>query len=84
MIFIVIGVAQPEGVKVYVAVPAVEVLIVEGLHVPAIPLLETDGSAGAVLFRQNGPIALKAGVGRLLITTFMVTAAAQFTEGVNV
>jgi hypothetical protein len=38
------------GVKVYVVVPAVAVLIVAGLHVPFMPLIEVPGSAGAVAF----------------------------------
>ena len=36
------------GVKVYVAVPAAEVLIVAGDHVPAIPLFEVPGKASGV------------------------------------
>ena len=39
-----------DGVKVYVVVPAVEVLMVAGLHVPVIPLVDVVGRAGAVLF----------------------------------
>jgi hypothetical protein len=38
------------GVKVYVVVPAVAVLMVAGLHVPVIPLLDVVGRTGAVLF----------------------------------
>ena len=38
------------GVKVYVVVPTVAVLIVAGLQVPVMLLLELVGSAGAVLF----------------------------------
>ena len=50
-ISIVTGTAQPaEGVKVYVVVPAVDVLIVEGLHVPLIPLVDDVANDGAVLF----------------------------------
>ena len=37
------------GVKVYVVVPAVDVLIV-AFQVPVIPLLDGDGNGGAVLF----------------------------------
>ena len=51
-----------EGVKVYVVVPGVNVLIVAGLQVPVIPLVEVVGSAGGVLFWQSGPIAVNAGV----------------------
>ena len=36
------------GVKVYVAVPAAEVLIVAGDHEPAIPLLEVPRNASGV------------------------------------
>ena len=38
-----------DGVKVYVVVPAVAVLIVAGLHVPVIPLFDVVGRTGAVL-----------------------------------
>jgi hypothetical protein len=38
------------GVNVYVVVPRVVVLITAGLHVPANPLLDVPGNAGAVLF----------------------------------
>ena len=38
------------GVKVYVVVPAVLVLIVAGFHVPATPFVDVVGSTGAVLF----------------------------------
>ena len=38
------------GVNVYVVVPRVAVLMVDGLHVPANPLLDVPGNAGAVLF----------------------------------
>jgi hypothetical protein len=38
------------GVKVYVVVPAVAVLMVAGFHVPVIPFVEVVGSAGAAAF----------------------------------
>ena len=38
------------GVNLYVAVPALTVLITVGFQVPEIPLAETRGSAGATLF----------------------------------
>ena len=50
------------GVNVYIVVPAVEVLIIAGFHVPVMPLVEVNGNAGGIEFRQNGPIALKVGV----------------------
>jgi hypothetical protein len=49
------------GVNVYVVVPTVDVLIVDGLHVPESPLFDVAGSAGAVLFWQRGPICVNAG-----------------------
>lgn len=42
------------GVKVYVVVPGVDVLMVAGFHVPVIPLLDVVGNAGAVAFWHNG------------------------------
>ena len=52
MISIVAVVAQPDddGVKVYVVVPAADVFIVAGLHVPVILLFDVVGNAGAVAF----------------------------------
>jgi len=41
---------------VYTVVPTVVVLIVAGFHVPAKPLSEVAGNAGAVLFWHSGPI----------------------------
>jgi hypothetical protein len=49
------------GVKVYVVVPVVAVLIVAGFQVPVIPLLEVVGKTGAALFWQSGPIASNVG-----------------------
>ena len=49
--FIVTGTAQPpEGVNVWVVVPAIPVLILDGLQVPLIPLFDVTGNVGAVLF----------------------------------
>ena len=39
-----------DGVKVYVVVVAIAVLIIAGLHVPVIPFVEVVGKAGAALF----------------------------------
>ena len=58
-------------------VPAVVVLIVAGDHVPVIPLVDVVSKAGAVLFRQSGPIAAKAGVMLLVIVISMVTTVAH-------
>ena len=38
------------GVKVYVVVPLVDVLIIAGFQVPVIPLFDVVGNAGAVAF----------------------------------
>ena len=48
VISIVAVLAQPSdvGVKVYVDVPVVDVVIVAGLHVPVILLFDVDGSDG--------------------------------------
>jgi hypothetical protein len=48
---IVTGVAHPaDGVKVYVVIPTVDVLIVEGLHEPLMLFKDVAGNAGAALF----------------------------------
>jgi hypothetical protein len=39
-----------DGVNVYVTVPKADVLMLAGLHVPAIPSLDVGGSAGGVEF----------------------------------
>jgi hypothetical protein len=50
--FKVAGIAQlpADGVNVYIAVPRTDVLILAGLHVPAIASFDTNGSAGGVEF----------------------------------
>ena len=48
-IFIVAVVPHPdEGVKVYIAIPVADVLIVDGSHVPVILLFDVVGRAGGV------------------------------------
>ena len=59
------------------AVATTAVLIVAGDHVPVIPLVDVVGKAGAVLFRQSGPIAAKAGVMLLVVVISMVTTVAH-------
>ena len=49
------------GVKVYVLVPALSVLIVAGLQVPVIPLSDVFGNCGTVEPWHNGPICANAG-----------------------
>jgi hypothetical protein len=55
------------GVNVYVAVPAVDVLIVAGFQLPVILLLDEAGNDGAVEFRHNGPMGEKFGVTDALV-----------------
>ena len=52
MIFSVAVVAHwpAAGVKVYVVVPTVAVLIVAGLHVPVMPLTDVYSNSGEVVF----------------------------------
>jgi hypothetical protein len=70
---------------VYVVVPAVAVLIVDGFQVPANPLSDVVGRLGAVLFKQNGPICAKVGVICALIKISIVVVAAHCpADGVNV
>ena len=65
------------GVKVYVVVPGVAVLIVAGLHVPVIPLVEVMGKVGGAEFWQRAPIALNVGVTGGLIVIFSVAVVAH-------
>ena len=65
------------GVKVYNVVPGVLVLMVAGFHVPVIPLVEADGSAGAVEFWQIGPIGKNVGVTLSLTVTVIVVEVAH-------
>ena len=57
--------------------PLAVVLITAGLQVPVMLLPDVVGSAGAVLFRHNGPICVNVGVIWLEITISMVTVVAQ-------
>ena len=50
------------GVKVYVVVPGVDVLITAGLQVPLMLLFDVNGNAGATEFKQSEPNGLKVGV----------------------
>jgi hypothetical protein len=82
------GVAQlpADGVNVYVTVPGTVVLILAGLHVPAIPSFDTPGSGGAMAFWQY-EFAMVGKVGATLpaIVTFKEAGFAQLpADGVNV
>jgi hypothetical protein len=66
-------------------VPSADVLMLAGLHVPAIPSFDVDGNKGAVECWQSGPMASNVGVRLLTIVTFKVVTVAQLpAEGVNV
>jgi hypothetical protein len=65
------------GVNVYVTIPAADVLIVAGLQVPVMLFVELAGSAGAVEFRQRGPICVNVGVICGFMTTIIVAEEAH-------
>jgi hypothetical protein len=65
------------GVNVYVVVPATAVLITAGFHVPMMPLLEVDGSAGAAEFWQSAAIDVNVGVICGLIVILKVAVVAH-------
>ena len=72
------------GVKVYVVVPRLEVLIVAGLQVPVMPLVEVVANTGAALFRQSAPIVLNVGVTLgVTVTSRVVVVAHCPTAGVK-
>ena len=50
LIVAVVAHVLPVGVNVYVVAPVVDVLIDDGLHVPAMPFADAGGSGGAVEF----------------------------------
>ena len=65
--------------------PAADVLIVAGLHVPAIPLFEIDGNASAVLFWHSGPICVNVGMVCAFTVMLSVVEVAHWPfAGVNV
>jgi hypothetical protein len=72
------------GVNVYVVVPGVDVLIVDGLHVPVNPLSDVPGSAGAVAPTQNGPTGVKVGTTWSSIVISRVAVVAHGSVGVKV
>jgi hypothetical protein len=77
--------ATPSGVKVYVVVPVVAVLIVDGVQVPVILLLEVVGKVPGVSPEQYGPMASKVGVIIRSIVIVKVCVVAHCpADGVNV
>ena len=72
------------GVKVYVVVPGVEVLMVDD-HEPLTPFVEVVGNTGAVSFWQILSMASKVGVIRSVTVTVRVVVVAHWpAAGVNV
>jgi hypothetical protein len=67
----------PSGVKVYVKIPAVAVLIVAGFQLPLIEFSEMPSSKGATEFSHNGPIWVKIGVMEEVISTSIVVITAH-------
>jgi hypothetical protein len=67
------------GVKVYVVMPTVLVLIVLGFHVPVIEglLMELEGKLGAAPPKHNGPIDANTGVIEFVISMSMVVMVAH-------
>ena len=57
--------------------PELAVFIAAGLHVPVIPFVEVVGNTGAELFWHNDPIALNAGMVKLLTVMVMEAPAAH-------
>jgi hypothetical protein len=63
----------------------VDVLMLAGLHVPAIPSFDTSGNDGGAEFWQSGPIVLNVGVRLATIVMFKETGVEQRPAvGVNV
>ena len=73
-----------DGVNVYIVVPVVAVLIVDGAHVPVTPLLDVGGSVGAVEFWHSGPTWVNVGVTLPLMVIAIVAVVPQLVDGVNV
>ena len=65
VIFIVVTIPHCDGssgVKVYVKVPGISVLMTSGFHVPVMLSSDTPGKDGGSEFWHNGPICVKVGV----------------------
>ena len=58
--------------NVYTVVPVLLVLMVDGFHVPVMPLLDVVGNTGAVAFWHSGPMAVNAGVSRVVMVISIV------------
>ena len=66
-------------------VPTVEVLIIDGFHVPVIPFADLSGKACAVVFCQTEPIAANKGVtGLVMVMSIVSTIAHCPAAGVKV
>jgi hypothetical protein len=73
------------GVKVYVDIPTIDVLIVEGFQVPVNPLFDVVGKAGGALFWHRNPIAVNVGV-TCAVTSMVIVEVVPHcpAEGVKV
>ena len=65
------------GMKVYIVVPALVVLIVAGDHVPVMLLLDVVAKVAGVPPTQYGPACVNVGVTLSFTKTFMFTAMAH-------
>ena len=73
------------GVNTKCSVVATDVLMVDGLQVPLMPLLLIEGNAGAIEFWQSACICVNEGVVGLFTVILIVVAVAHwFPFGVNV
>lgn len=73
------------GVNVYVVVPGCDVFMVDGFHVPVMPLLDVVGNIGAVAFWHNALMAVNVGMSCGLMVMFNVVGVAHWpVVGVNV
>ena len=62
-----------------------DVLMVDGFHVPLMPLVDVVGNVGAVAFWQRGAIAVNVGVTWVVTAMVMLVAAPHWPGfGVNI
>jgi predicted peroxiredoxin len=87
VIVVVVAHCPAAGVKVYVCIPTVEVLIVDGDHVPVIggELVELVGNVPGIAFWQYGPNCVNVGVtGAVIVMVIVVVVAHCPAVGVKV
>ncbi len=75
----------PVSVNMYSVVPNADVLIVAGLHVPAMPFVDVAGNEGGVEFWHKGPIGSNVGATWEVTITLIVADVPHCPpEGVKV